>query len=138
MTTTRQTGWASSGPSNEYLLKFHASCREQQFGVRRDAHEPHESNDSSLFVPFVNRPDLLKLCIDSLSIRLTTEPVIINNSGKELPPEFPPLTPSVTPENPLTFSQTQNLMLELAAEEAVLLLPSLGRGRQRRHPRQAL
>ena len=52
-----------------------------------------------VFVPFVNRPDLLKLCIDSLSIRLTTEPVIINNSGKELPPEFHHHT-IVTPENP--------------------------------------
>lgn len=68
-----------------------------------------------VFVPFVNRPDLLKLCIDSLSIRLTTEPVIINNSGKELPPEFHHHT-IVTPENPATFSQTQNLMLELAAK----------------------
>ena len=68
-----------------------------------------------VFVPYVNRPDLLKLCLDSLSIRLTTEPVIINNSGKELPPEFHHHT-IVTPENPLTFSQTQNLMLELAVK----------------------
>ena len=68
-----------------------------------------------VFVPYVNRPDLLKLCLDSLSIRLTTEPVIINNSGKELPPEFHHHT-IVTPENPATFSQTQNLMLELAVK----------------------
>ena len=68
-----------------------------------------------VFVPYVNRPDLLKKCLDSLSIRLTTEPVIINNSGKELPPEFRHHT-IVTPENPATFSQTQNLMLELAVK----------------------
>jgi hypothetical protein len=67
-----------------------------------------------VFVPVVNRFDLLKRCLDSLSIRLTTEPVIINNSGKELPPELHHHT-IVTPENPLTFSQTQNLMLKLAA-----------------------
>ena len=69
-----------------------------------------------VFVPVVNRFDLLKLCLDSLSIRLTTEPVIINNSGKELPSEFHHHT-IVTPENPLTFSQTQNLMLELASKK---------------------
>lgn len=75
-----------------------------------------------VFVPVVNRFDLLKLCLDSLSIRLTTEPVIINNSGMELPEEFHRhtiLTPGThwsCPESSLTFSQTQNLMLELASK----------------------
>ena len=68
-----------------------------------------------VFVPVVNRFDLLKRCIDSLSIRLTTEPVIVNNSGKELPDEFH-RCPIVTPKSPLTFSQTQNLMLELVVK----------------------
>ena len=75
-----------------------------------------------VFVPVVNRFDLLKLCLDSLSIRLTTEPVIINNSGMELPEEFHRhtiLTPGThwsCPESSLTFSQTQNLMLDLASK----------------------
>ena len=68
-----------------------------------------------VFVPYVNCPDMLKRCLDSLSIRLTTEPVIVNNSGKELPDEFH-RCPIVTPKSPLTFSQTQNLMLELVVK----------------------
>ena len=66
-----------------------------------------------VFVPYVNRPDLLKRCLDSLSIRLTTEPVVINNSGEGMPEEFHHYT-IITPGRSMTFSQTQNSMLELA------------------------
>ena len=68
-----------------------------------------------VFVPVVNRFDLLKRCLDSLSIRLTTEPVVINNSGNKLPEEFHHYT-IITPKNQLTFSQTQNAMLELVVK----------------------
>lgn len=68
-----------------------------------------------VFIPVVNRFDLLKRCLDSFSIRLTTEPVIVNNSGGFLPQEFGHYT-TITPESPLTFSATQNMMLGLAVE----------------------
>jgi hypothetical protein len=68
-----------------------------------------------VFVPFVNCPDMLKRCLDSLSIRLTTEPVVINNSGEGMPAEFHHYT-IITPGRQITFSQTQNSMLELAVK----------------------
>ena len=68
-----------------------------------------------VFIPVVNSFDLLKRCLDSFSIRLTTEPVIINNSGHPLPQEFHHYT-IITPGRQITFSQTQNSMLELAVK----------------------
>ena len=111
MTTTRQTGWASSKPSIVCATSS-ASCRERQSGQRTEV-LTHAT------IPVCPTGATAPTCSSCASIpssiRLTTEPVIINNSGKELPPEFHHHT-IVTPENPLTFSQTQNLMLELAAK----------------------
>jgi hypothetical protein len=66
-----------------------------------------------VFIPVVNRFDLLKLAVDSVPIRLSTEPVIINNSGAPLPYEFHHYS-IIDVEPPKTFSETQNLMLEMA------------------------
>ncbi len=66
-----------------------------------------------VFIPFVNRPDLLRKAVDSIPIRLSTEPIIINNSGAELPYEFH-FYSTINMNPPRTFSETQNLMLEMA------------------------
>jgi hypothetical protein len=68
-----------------------------------------------VFIPYVNRIDLLKKAIDSVPRRLTTEPVVINNSGHDLDVQCTVITPPVT----LTFTQTQNLMLSIAKERGV-------------------
>jgi hypothetical protein len=66
-----------------------------------------------VFIPVVNRFDLLKKAVESVPIRLTTEPVIINNSGAPLPYDFH-IYPVINVKHPKTFSETQNLMLEMA------------------------
>jgi len=66
-----------------------------------------------VFIPVVNRFDLLKKAVDSVPIRLSTEPVIINNSGAPLPYEFH-IYATINVKHPKTFSETQNLMLEMA------------------------
>lgn len=66
-----------------------------------------------VFIPFLNRPDLLKRAVDSVPIRMSTEPVILNNSGSPLPYEFH-IYSAINVKPPKTFTQTQNLMLELA------------------------
>lgn len=63
-----------------------------------------------VFIPYVNRPELLKRAITSVPRRMTTEPVVINNSGKGLDVRCETVMPPV----PLTFSQSQNLMLKIA------------------------
>lgn len=71
-----------------------------------------------VFIPYVNRPDLLRRAVESVPFdfdRWLAE--VINNSGSQVPDEIragdcnPPVT--------LTFSQTQNWMLELAKGYAV-------------------
>ena len=71
-----------------------------------------------LFIPFVNRPDLLERAVLSVRDCLLVDPLVIDNSGRD------PLTSDqdlpaccrtiLIPPVPLTFSQTQNWMLGLA------------------------
>lgn len=68
-----------------------------------------------VFIPYVNRPDLLERAIVSVPRRATTSPVIINNSGKDFNARCEMFTPPV----PLTFSQTQNFMLKIARVQSV-------------------
>ena len=68
-----------------------------------------------VFIPYVNRLDLLQKAIASVPRRLTTEPLVINNSDS-------PLTVPchiVIPPVPLTFAQTQNFMLKIAIDRHV-------------------
>lgn len=67
-----------------------------------------------LFIPYVNRPDLLNKAIESVpdSVALF---VIINNSGTTC------RHATFDPPVPLTFAQTQNWMLKLAREETFYL-----------------
>lgn len=62
-----------------------------------------------VFIPFKNRIDLLEKAIASVPRRMTTEPYVINNSGDNLDLRCQVATPA-----PKTFSQTQNLMLDIA------------------------
>ena len=63
-----------------------------------------------LFVPYLNRPDLLARAIASACHCPSTEVLVINNSTIDID-----LLPKVLiPPVPLTFSQTQNWMLALA------------------------
>lgn len=72
-------------------------------------------NTIPVFIPFVNRRDLLDKAIASVPHNSVIEPVIINNSGKNLDLQ----TTIITPESPITFSQTQNLMLNLAKKSGI-------------------
>lgn len=67
-----------------------------------------------VFVPYVNRPDMLQRVL-SMVPRDTTEAVVINNSGKPLNVNATVMTPPV----PLTFTQSQNWMLEISKQRAV-------------------
>jgi hypothetical protein len=64
-----------------------------------------------LFIPFVNRPDLLEKSIASIPSIEGIKVIIINNSGRSLDLRGCAV---YTPENPLTFTQTQNIMLKSA------------------------
>lgn len=64
-----------------------------------------------LFIPYVNRPDLLEKALASVSGCNQTQSLVINNSGSELP-----LLYQLTPSVPLTFAQTQNWMIAMAGE----------------------
>lgn len=68
-----------------------------------------------VFIPYVNRPDLLERAIRSVPRRMTTEPIVINNSNEKLVVSCPTVYPPV----PLTFAQTQNFMLKIAKERKV-------------------
>ena len=68
-----------------------------------------------VFIPFVNRPDLLRLAIASVPRRLTAEPIVINNSGEPIDVQAKVIEPSV----PLTASQSLNLMHKLAKQSRV-------------------
>jgi hypothetical protein len=65
-----------------------------------------------VFIPYANRPDLLQRAISFVPRRMTTEPIVINNSGDLLDVQCKVLEPPV----PLTFSQSQNWMLRYAKE----------------------
>ncbi len=70
-----------------------------------------------IFIPYVNRPDLLNLAIasvpDSRKDRLT-QLIVINNSGIDLLGSE--CSGYTNPPVPLSFSQTQNWMLKIAME----------------------
>ncbi len=69
-----------------------------------------------VFIPYVNRPDLLQRALSLVPRRLTTEPVVIDNSGD---PDFVAPCTTVHPPVPLTFTQSQNLMLKIAKDRKV-------------------
>lgn len=69
-----------------------------------------------LGIPFVNRPDLLKLALQSVEL-LWPHALIIDNSDSGLDPTMWPV-PIVRPPVPLAFSQTMNLLQRLAAERS--------------------
>lgn len=76
-----------------------------------------------IFIPYVNRPDLLATCLASLSHRLITHPVVINNSGGYIPNYvylhwhgYVDFMSDTSGGKPPTFSQTQNMMLRCAVE----------------------
>ena len=63
-----------------------------------------------VFIPFVNRPDMLKRVVSMIPKNDKVEPIVINNSGKGIDTTATVLIPPV----PLTFTQSQNWMLSLA------------------------
>ena len=69
-----------------------------------------------LGIPFVNRPDLLRLAIQSVE-PLWPHALIIDNSDTGLDTAMWPV-PIVCPPVPLTLSQTMNLLQRLAAERS--------------------
>jgi len=71
-----------------------------------------------VFIPYVNRPDLLRRAVESVPRKLSYSPIIINNSGQRLPVEVDRYD-HMEPPVPLTFSQTQNWMLKIASQRAV-------------------
>jgi hypothetical protein len=85
--------------------------------MRRHEAAPGDDAMSAIpvFIPYVNRPDLLMRAVASVPRRMTTQPEVINNSdcGVDVPCKV------YTPDVPLTFAQTQNLMLKLAEEREV-------------------
>lgn len=68
-----------------------------------------------VFIPYVNRIDLLMRAIDSVPPSVSVQPYVINNSGKSFPLSCHLYHPVV----PLTFSQSQNAMLEIAKAHPV-------------------
>ncbi len=65
-----------------------------------------------VFIPYRNRPDLLEKAVASVPRRMTTEPIVLNNSGHPIDIRATVIEPPV----PLSFTQTQNFMLKLAKE----------------------
>ena len=68
-----------------------------------------------IFIPYVNRPDLLEKAVDSIPLSEEGEwqVEIINNSGKPLPNDDL-CAGDCNPNVPLSFAQTQNWMIDLA------------------------
>ncbi len=64
-----------------------------------------------IFIPYVNRPDLLERAVASVGRINEAQTLVLNNSGSELKILY-----SRTPPVPLTFAQTQNWMLAIAEE----------------------
>ena len=65
-----------------------------------------------IFIPYLNRLDLLKKAVASVPKNRITAPFVMNNSGDQVPFQASYWTPEV----PLTFAQTQNWMLKLAGQ----------------------
>jgi hypothetical protein len=65
-----------------------------------------------LFIPYVNRPDLLEKAVNSAGLNHRWQVEVINNSNGPLPVTF---AAERVPSVPLTFAQTQNWMLEMAS-----------------------
>jgi len=65
-----------------------------------------------IFIPYVNRPDLLIRAVDSIPVSNEWQAEVINNSGKELPEGV--FAGDCNPNTPLTFAATQNWMIHLA------------------------
>ena len=63
-----------------------------------------------IFIPYVNRPDLLEKAVKSVPKSDLWHTLVINNSGNAVDVEAHYWAPDV----PLTFAQTQNLMLKIA------------------------
>jgi hypothetical protein len=76
-------------------------------------------NDYCLFIPFVNRPDLLRRGVESVR---NFSPVIIDNSSADERWSLEPLdikfgASIVKPSVPLTFAQTMNFVMMLAERQ---------------------
>jgi len=71
-------------------------------------------NPVPIFIPFVNRLDLLERAVNSVPLSDNWQVEVINNSGSELPDNL--CAGDCNPSVPLTFAQTQNWMLKLAEE----------------------
>lgn len=69
-----------------------------------------------VFIPVVNRIDLLRKAVDSVPRRATTAPVVIDNTGGEL---LDVNCEKIIPSVPLTASQTLNLMQAIAIDRKV-------------------
>ena len=64
-----------------------------------------------LFIPYVNRPDLLEKALASVGRVNEVQTLVLNNSGEPLNILY-----QREPPVPLTFAQTQNWMLKMAEE----------------------
>lgn len=64
-----------------------------------------------LFIPYVNRPDLLEKALASVGRVNDVQTLVLNNSGTPLNVLY-----QREPPVPLTFAQTQNWMLKMAEE----------------------
>lgn len=69
-------------------------------------------NPIPIFIPVVNRLDLLRKAIDSAPLSENWQVEVINNTGVPLPDDL--CAGDCNPENPLTASQSLNWMNELA------------------------
>lgn len=62
-----------------------------------------------VFIPYINRPDMLNRVVSMIPKNDKVEPIVINNSGEDVDTTATVLIPPV----PLTFTQSQNWMLAL-------------------------
>lgn len=69
-------------------------------------------NPIPVFIPFVNRPDLLIRAVDSVPLDERWQVEVINNSGTTLPDDI--CAGECNPPVPLTASQSLNWMQDLA------------------------
>lgn len=72
------------------------------------------------FIPYVNRMDLLKKAVASVT-ELWRNTIVIDNRNDLTQPdprqEFDPIVDVMTPQVPLTTAQTMNLMLQMAGNK---------------------
>lgn len=71
-------------------------------------------NPVPIFIPFVNRFDLLQRAVDSIPLDLRWQAEVINNSDAPLPEDL--CAGDCNPSVPLTASQSLNWMQKLAME----------------------